>query len=803
MLIDIYNSASVSEVSKRANWRDMMDTIANPIVAANIAAYRAGDAAAKRRLPAATFMGRSKDGKRAAASMEPTGLFMIDIDHVIDIAKAKETILNHDFMAAVDPVLMHITPSGKGIRIVAPIKGYIYKDPDRFGKTVTREVQSVNNKFYLFQLGDVDLACKDISRLSFLPLPDDIFFSNPDALFYDYDIDKHNAEVGGEADEDEDPSTSSGQAPADDDDSKPAAEPGAHADFRYGDILVRDIVARYVEYKGEPAEGTTHNFYNEMVSNFRHICNNSPQILIDVLPLFGQTREERLRQCTSICRTNRSTKIPLQFYVWLKEQHFYVDPREAKEDNEEEDETDPYAEEKALLSRMPSLPPVFREIVNSAPTDFKIPCIFALLPIMGTCATYLQAEYFDGKMHTPSFFSIIYANAGQGKSFIDRFTSTSVEDDHPANLLSDMIMRDAITEQRVNIWLDFMGTKGSDKQGKVRPKTTTRILATKFSEADFLPTMKQNQGMHMVGIFPEIDALMKGMRAGGGDKSDIFRIMWDNGVYGQSFRGQGSFRGKTNLYCNLLATGTPAQFSKFFADIENGLVTRCSFTDLGNQEFAAYQPWKKLSKRDLQIIQNFRTRCDCNTYKEPLRFDISTLDEFATEEDFDNNVPWQYQFKGRTTIDLSYLHKPLIKWLEAQRILAQKSADNARDMFRRRAAVKAFRVALLCYACWDKVGKREQEIIQNFALWFADVEVMKSLKWGGAKYNEFVAKQSSNASKSHFSNIFDQLPSEFTKGDLKVVLSKSGSKTNVRQIVYSWRSRGLVTKVSRNTWKKL
>lgn len=312
---------------------------------------------------------------------------------------------------------------------------------------------------------------------------------------------------------------------------------------------------------------------------------------------------------------------------------------------------------------------------------------------------------------------------------------------------------------------------------------------------------KQNQGMHMVGIFPEIDALMKGMRAGGGDKSDIFRIMWDNGVYGQSFRGQGSFRGKTNLYCNLLATGTPAQFAKFFADIENGLVTRCSFTDLGNQEFAAYQPWKKLSKRDLQIIQNFRTRCDCNTYKEPLRFDISTLDEFATEEDFDNNVPWQYQFKGRTTIDLSYLHKPLIKWLEAQRILAQKSADNARDMFRRRAAVKAFRVALLCHACWDKVGKREQEIIQNFALWFADLDVLKSLKWGGAKYNEFVAKQTQSKA-SRFSNIFDQLPDEFSKGDLKIVLSKSSSTSPVKAVIYSWRNAGLITKTSKSSWKK-
>lgn len=89
----------------------------------------------------------------------------------------------------------------------------------------------------------------------------------------------------------------------------------------------------------------------------------------------------------------------------------------------------------------------------------------------------------------------------------------------------------------------------------------------------------------------------------------------------------------------------------------------------------------------------------------------------------------------------------------------------------------------------------------NFALWFADLEVLKSLKWGGAKYNEFVAKQSST-STSKYGNIYDQLPDEFTKGDLKVLLSKSSNATPVRNIVYTWKSKGLITKLSKNTWRK-
>ena len=72
--------------------------------------------------------------------------------------------------------------------------------------------------------------------------------------------------------------------------------------------------------------------------------------------------------------------------------------------------------------KLPWMPPVFRELIGSAPKDFKFPMLVGLLPIMGTLSSYVQATYWlDWSKHTTSFFSIIYAPAGTGKNFIGRY----------------------------------------------------------------------------------------------------------------------------------------------------------------------------------------------------------------------------------------------------------------------------------------------------------------------------------------------------------------------------------------------
>lgn len=781
MKLDIYQNARTNRVTQEVGLEELMHWIEMPVVAQCISRFRSGDAEAKRRLPAVTYMGKATAGMRRAEEMRPTGLVMIDIDHADDRLPALiDAVTRPQFICEVAPAFIHITPSGKGLRIVAPLQD----------GSIAEAQRTIVERYGLDEYGDFDTACKDLSRLSFLPQKEDVVYINGERLFGDYT--PHFPSEG-----EEEPTSK---------ESSPSAVD--YSGFKYGDTPVRQIAEEYVAWKGTPEEGMRHNFYNQMVLDFRNICNNSPQILIDVLPLIGASREERLSQCQSLCRRQVNTKIPRDFWVFLKERGYWTDPRLAAEDAKDDaaEDANTYAEEYALLERMPTLPPVFREYVNAAPREFKIPTLFALLPVMGTLATYLRAQYYDGEIHTPSFFTIIYAPAGSGKSFINRFLELDVARSGPANLMHEIVRRDYVDNARINLWNEFANNKSGNDRGKSRPKTSVRLMEVITSQADMLPVMKDNQGMHMFCFAPEIDTLIKGMRAGGGgDKNDIFRVAWDNGTYGQSYRNSVSFRGKVALYLNVLATGTPAQCSKLFSDIENGLVTRCSFTDLGQQEFAEYQPWKTLSAKDLKVIENFRLRCDAATYDRSLAFDLDTLDDYDDEELFDTEVPWQYTFRGRQTIDLGFMNKALLRWLEQQRILAQKDADYARDVFRKRAAGKAFRVALLCHACWNKVTKREQQIIERFALWFADLDIMKSLKRWGREYNDFRAKQlegESLGTTSAYSTLYDAVGETFTKGDLRVLCSKKQINSPIRHIIYRWRKAGLVEKDG-GMWRKV
>ena len=800
MTLDLYSSARVAKRTQEVGYEAFVQQCENRVVQELIFRFRGGDADAKKMLPAVTYMGKSTTGRRRAADMKPTGLVMLDIDHADAklpalIARCKQS----DFMDAVRPALIHITPSGQGLRIVYPMPPAV--------TDVADAQRLVAERYNLSDYGIFDEACKDLSRLSFLPQKSDIVYINGDILFADYDTDEesmldHGAAAG--ASEDGDRPNAGLHRGGSDLRALPTEADGEvqgpNAGFSYNDVPVSRIAREYIEWKGEPQEGETHNFYNAMVADFRHICNNSPAILVDVLPLLGQTREERMRQCRSICQKNYAVKIPLSFWRWLKNKGYWVENTLC--DNEEDVE-DPYAAEHDLLSRMPTLPPVFREYVNSAPTEFKIPVILALLPIMGTLATYLEAEFYDGEVHTPSFFTIIYAPAGQGKSFINKLINLDIDRSASNNLLHELLRRDVVTEARTNLWLKFSNTKKDNEKGKVRPKTTTRILPAIFSQADFLPVMKDNQGMHMFCFAPEIDTLIKGMKAGGGDKNDIFRIAWDNGTYGQSYRGINSFRGKVALYLNVLTTGTPAQCAKLFRDVENGLVTRCSFTDLGAQAYAKYQPWKKLSKKDLQIIENFRQRCEANTYDRSLSFDITTLDEYEDDEEkFDEAVPWEYHFRGRTKMDLSEVNKALLKWVEQQRVIAEQNADLAHDAFRKRSAVRAFRVALLCHACWNKVGAKERKVIKDFALWFADLDLMKCLKRWGKEYNAKQAESVEQVGKVTRDTVFSQLSKDFTTGDVTVALKKNGFCSVPRNVISAWRKAGLIERVTKNQYRK-
>ena len=732
---------------------------------------RTGNKSEKVKLSAACWVGKTTTGKRRAEDMQPTQFFMVDIDHCDEPRKAYEEI-TQSHPSVLDSILLaHVTPSGKGLRLVFEATQNL--------PTLIEHMEWARETYGLDKYGDFDTAVKDLSRLSFLPYKDDILWIN--RQMFEAGERNYKPIVSAVAQKE----TQAAQTVVED----KGADAGQadYSEYSYRGHKVSDIVDKYVEVYGTPDAGERHNYYNQMVKYFRCIVDNNPLALNAILPKFGHTDEETLSQCQSICRQNNVGKLPREFFLFLLHNGFYDKNKKPSLD----DDSVAAEPNTSLIDKMPALPPVFREYVNSAPRDFKIPCINALMPIMGTLTSYLRSYYpVDGEEHGTNFFSIIYAPSGAGKSFVKRIVKY---------LLSDLAMRDQLCDARDRLYNSVRETKGGNDKGPQNPHVQLRIAEAKISETELLEKQANNKGHHMFTFAAEIDQWAKGARAAGGNKDDMLRIAWDGGEYGQHYKSANSFKGKVNLYWNILMTGTQDQMMKYFQrNTTNGLVQRCCFTEIENQRFSDINKWRNLSAKDLQVIDKFKKRCDERCYASKLDFDIEMLDS-VSDEDFDKEVPWRYEFKPFTYIELDWLWPTIKAFLQRELAKAKLEQNDARDSWRKRSAVRGYRLAMICTQCWDKIGKRERDIICKFVDWWMQVDLEASLVPFEESYNE-VNGDTLRISKK--TSLFEALKDEFTRTELATMCQRMNVRSRVRNVICDWKKMGMITETETNTYKK-
>ena len=154
-------------------------------------------AIAKRALPVVMWQAHFADGKRHSESAEPSGLYMLDIDHISLVrqaeirAKAEEIGLDK-----LGIYIIHRTPSEEGLRFVSLSPSGLptapcHPSPVREGENTSsggeRAVKAPTiaecQQWLAEQLEllpeEVDTACKDMARCSFLPSREYFLYINP------------------------------------------------------------------------------------------------------------------------------------------------------------------------------------------------------------------------------------------------------------------------------------------------------------------------------------------------------------------------------------------------------------------------------------------------------------------------------------------------------------------------------------------------------------------------------------------------------------------------------------------------
>lgn len=694
----------------------------------------------KRQLPVITWQAEF-EGQRKAELAKPSGLFMLDIDHV----ERPFQLWNDKIVARRDELgimFAGMTASQHGLRLVAKCRPEF--------RTLA-ECQ----KWLADQIGvEYDSVCKDFARCSFVVTGEYTYFF--DARIFTDEPAEGTVYKPEDADSVHIPSQPRPAQTSDDENHNNVVDQreglfGGDDEFR--GIKISDIAKQWLEDTGGiPEKGERNTRLFALAMKLRYITDFNEAILLKVMPNCGLPVEEMKELIHHAVGASRGSQIP-------KEIIDAVDKLEKRDaligDIETDDEiiTD--------TMKVPPLPPVFKQYYDIAPSDFKSAVIMCQLPILGTLGSKLRAKYLDGRLHSPSFIVSLEAPQASGKSFMSRLVNEelkrvidhdeaerSKERDYDERVKTLRLLNQKITPENKD---EVLGSK---------PETLIRYVPATMSITKLLMRLNSARGLHLFAFSPEIDTVTKSFKKAVNSYSDVLRIGFDNDVYGQDYASENSFSGNVNVYYNFLTSGTPKAMRRFYPDIEDGLVSRVCFVTLPDQ-FAKRMPvWAEMDSKSKAAVE----------------FGLERLNEITIQGD---------EVQPDHVMKMSWLNKELEKWILQQQAEALRTSDRTRDIFCRRSAVVGFRAGMLA---WFLYGEKNTPTIRRnvmrFSIWIANNMLNQHL----LRFN--IEEVGSNTNK--WEKAYKVLNENFTREELGAALRRNGYDTAVKTVVYKWRISGLI-----------
>lgn len=689
----------------------------------------------KKSLPVITF-NASFEGPRKNEMAEPSGAYMYDGDGIDNPYQFySEHICGRKEELGI--VYVGLTPSRHGLRIVARCR-------PEFGSIA--ECQ----KWLGEQIGwPCDPACKDWARASYVVPSDYIYHIDAKGMFMDepevvYEV-KINGEMIKVKDDDERSETT-----------KPT-ETVVNSDIQttYNGISLTDIANRWLLLNGGiPEKGSRNTRLHALAFEMRYITDFNEDILFAVIPHCGLDEKQVRNLIHSACIAPRSVGLPSK----LKQVLELMSPEGTSLDDDGDDWISLKSTLSSLSTTLPPLPPLIQQVVKTAPADFKSAAILCQLPILGTLASRLRAKYLDGNIHSPSFQMSLEAPQASGKSFMTRLVQME---------LAPIMARDGEAYHEEREYSEKAKAMGSRYTPELReemlgprPKGIIRCIPPTASITKMLMRMDNAQGLHLFSVSEEVDTVTKAFKKGFSNYSDLLRVAFDNGRYGQDYASDTSFSGVVNVYYNTLFSGTPKAMCRFYPDVEDGLVSRVCFVTLPDQMGKPMPIWSEMCDKDRRIVES----------------QIARLDGISMQGD---------SVQSEHRMELRFLNEAIQQWLDAQRQLVNQTRDRVRDTYYKRAAVVGFRAGMLA---WFLYGEKDSRTYRRktvlFATWVANYMLTQHL----LRY----PTDSTTSNINRWEAVYRSLGDEFSREELCNVLSANNSSTPVKKVIQQWRMLGCI-----------
>ena len=772
------------------------------------------DAAVKRKLPAFIFQATfdettSKAGKlgrwRKQSATRLTGLVVMDVDHLGDgptpnpSLNGGESIVNENmalaprdlyakwrkelpelFAEGGSILLVYITPSGKGLKIV-------FKARMDWGNLID------NQHAMAKVLGvEVDESCKDASRMSFICKETDILFLDKELFTYEnkaygekYDQeyrDGHSQETKTNtdlADGTDNPSNPS----------NPCSENNNEENLRYHGIEYKEICEAWQTAQGgAPAPGDRHRTMLQLALDLRYICDNQPEMVDRVLRLCGFVqdviRERGDKEVTDIAHTACERKlykdIPKRMQGVLESVGIHAGKSDgaAKPVGAVEVPYEQFAERLEPLLCAP-----YAEACKGVSRHNWLGAVMASGAMYCTLMTRCWYKHFNGARQRMNPQVLIIGDPASGKSFAKDLDDQIM----CAMRAQDEEVRAQETRYKQEQKKRGTSSKAQKQDALVEPEGMIRYLPTKTSNNIFFRRLKRAKEvvdgevlpMHLYMFDSELDSSISAQSGGAWiGKHDLELKAFHNELSGVDYANGDSINDILPVYWNSVTTGTQISLYKKFTmrNINDGL---CSRVAIFQMEVARYQMVKK-KMVDWQANEALKQ--------------------------------WGYRFESlHGELPLERLTDHVYDLCELSAQEAEAADDHVLDYLRKRAVFYATwltvpRIIGRQYEQFKKTGQLEindddlkfSTLIYDAVIYFQDHFFGQMLQdsWDNAA-REYVPrrKNSKNA------DAYRDLPESFTTQDVMVVLDIEVEAA--RKQCQRWQKHGFVERLKQGKYKKI
>ena len=705
----------------------------------------------KRRLPAFCFHAHFKNGRRLNAEAIPSGLSILDIDHI----PSPETFYNEKVKERTKElgiVLVHMTPSAEGLRIVFTL-------PQKM--TLAQGQQWLAGKL---GLKDFDEACKDYARCSFAVPADYIFFIDKEQLFATSTPQKTDTKT---SDTDTTP-TINQQRPQPTEETAATSNKAVDIDPNAELLFDAFVAASGLAPAALNSKGTRHNSLVSLLS--MGICRLIPQEQLRAIIACRMPEYARESDCQQLIKdfyekytnTNRPMSFQLRKIYTESLRNKAATTTTSENDIEQFEakrETEQQAQAACTNNILNTLPPVLRKTLEGVPANMHMPVLCSILPLAAAYADGVQVRYCDGQLHRLNLMSVIVGPQASGKSVcksrVDLWMKQMLEDDARAREIEDK-------------WKQEKKRRKANEKAPEDPCVLIRSVPITISCSTLLRRFKNSRGHTLFSFGEELDTLRKTNGAGSwSQKYDIYRLAFDNGVWGQDYNSDQAESGVVPVAYNFSILGTYGALKRCFKNdnVENGLSSRIFIAEMPDGAFAPMPVYGKEA--------------------EGLATDIDTaVTSLRARQGF---------------VETPLLRQAIGEWVEKKRIEAMADGDIVKDTYRKRAAVIGFR----CGVVASLLEGEENEKVLYFARLTAEYILEKQCNFfGEALLSEYKSAEQEMVRQSRNGFIFDKLPPVFTFNDLQKEKGANVSRNVINNIIYRWKKSGWIEKKEDGRWMK-